>query len=138
MYIREIHIENIRGFRSGNRSVRLDLTRPDGTLAGWTVFAGRNGEDKSTLLRSIALSIIGPRGSTALQDSFANWLHQGATRGLTRTHLVPSEGDSFNANAPPKRGAFWSGLEWQPLSDTTEAFASPAESELAASGPWDE
>ena len=45
MYIREIHIENIRNFRAGTRSVRLDLTRPDGSLAGWTVFAGRSAED---------------------------------------------------------------------------------------------
>src|SRR5829696_3909318 len=108
MYIREIHIENIRGFRSGNRSVRLDLTRPDGSFAGWTVFAGRNGEDKTTLLRSIALSIVGPRAGYALQDSFADWLHQGAARGLTRAQLVPSEGDTFNKSAPPQRGTFWS------------------------------
>jgi hypothetical protein len=138
MYIREIHIENIRGFRSGNRSVRLDLTRPDGSLAGWTVFAGRNGEDKTTLLRAIALSIVGPKGSYALQDSFADWLHAGTTRGLTRAQLVPSEGDTVKAGAPPRRTVFWSGLEWQPLSESTEAFATPVDGEVASVGPWDE
>src|SRR5512140_2675699 len=110
MYIREIHIENIRNFRSGSRSVRLDLTRPDGSLAGWTVFAGRSAEDKSTLLQSIALSIVGPAAGYALKDSFTEWLHPGAVRGVTRTRLVPGEGDEFATGAPRPRSMFWSGM----------------------------
>src|SRR3954470_22942740 len=117
MYIREIHIENIHNFRAGSRSVRLDLTRPDGSLAGWTVFAGRSSEDKSTLLRAIALSIVGPVAGYALQDSFAGGLHQGAVRGLTRTRLVPGDGDELAAAAHRPRAMFWSGMEWLPLTE---------------------
>src|SRR3954470_6932348 len=117
MYIREIHIENIRNFRAGSRSVRLDLTRPDGSLAGWTVFAGRSSEDKSTLLRALALSIVGPAAAYALQDSFAAWLYPGAVRGITRTRLVPSESDELTAGANRPRGTFWSGMEWLPLTE---------------------
>ena len=57
MHIRKIQLSNIRGFRE----VDLDLTRPDGSLAGWTVLAGRNGSGKSTLLKAIALAVAGRR-----------------------------------------------------------------------------
>lgn len=138
MYIREIHIENIRGFRAGNRSVRLDLTRPDGSLAGWTVFAGRNGEDKGAVLRSIALSVVGPQSSYALQDNFTEWLHPGTTRGLTRANIVPAEGDALiDATVAPRAG-FWSGMEWKPLPEATEIVATAVDAEPAARGPWDE
>src|SRR5689334_15532700 len=138
MYIREIHIENIHNFRAGSRSVRLDLTRPDGSLAGWTVFAGRSSEDKATLLRAIALSIVGPAAGYALQDSFAEWLHAGAVRGVTRTRLVPGEGDEFIQPEQHPRKMFWSGMEWLPLTEIAEAFASPVDAEVATAGPWDE
>lgn len=137
MYIREIHIENIRNFRSGSRSVRLDLTRPDGSFAGWTVIAGRSSEDKSTLLQSIALSIAGPTAGYALEDNFAEWLHPGAVRGLTRTRLVPGPDDELTDRAAP-RGAFWSSIEWLPLAEISEAFASPVDPEIPSAGPWDE
>lgn len=55
MYIRKIEIENIRGFEK----LELDLTRPDGSLAGWTVAAGRNGSGKTTLLKAIARRALG-------------------------------------------------------------------------------
>src|SRR5262245_1087052 len=138
MYIREIHIENIHNFRAGSRSVRLDLARPDGSLAGWTVFAGRSSEDKSTLLRAIALSIVGPSAGYALQDSFAEWLHPGAVRGLTRVRLVPGEGDELIDATHRPRGMFWSGMEWQPLTEIAEAFASPVDAATASVGPWAE
>jgi hypothetical protein len=138
MYIREIHIENIRGFRSGNRSVCLDLTRPDGSFAGWTVIVGRSGDDKSTLLQSTALSIAGPYASYALQDSFADWLTPGTTRGVTRTRLVPAEGDEFVDADKRTRDSFWSGMEWMPLAEISDAFASPMDPDLPSAGPWDD
>ncbi|WP_224240151.1 HNH endonuclease family protein [Hyalangium gracile] len=42
MYLSRIQIENIRGFRSGDLGIELDMRRPDGRYAGWTVIAGRN------------------------------------------------------------------------------------------------
>jgi recombinational DNA repair ATPase RecF len=59
VYIKEIRLENVRGFHD-SRDVSLDLTRPDGSFAGWTVLAGRNGSGKTSLLRAVALAIGGP------------------------------------------------------------------------------
>ncbi len=44
MYITRIVLRNIRGFAE----LDFDLTRPDGSYAGWTVFTGDNGSGKST------------------------------------------------------------------------------------------
>ncbi|MEV4289082.1 AAA family ATPase [Nonomuraea bangladeshensis] len=51
-------VQGIRGF-SGPREVALDFARPDGSYAGWTVLAGRNGSGKTSILQAIALGIIG-------------------------------------------------------------------------------
>ena len=55
MHIKRLQIRNVRGFGE----VDLDFTRPDGSLSGWTVLAGRNGSGKSTLLKAIALAWSG-------------------------------------------------------------------------------
>lgn len=139
MYIREIHIENIRGFRAGSRPVRLDLTRPDGKLAGWTVIVSRSVEDKTALLRAIAQAIIGPRASHALQDNLSDWIAPGESRGLTLVRLVPGSADTYAGTAFTSKSArepFWSGMVWRHLGESRESFASPHEGEAASAGPW--
>lgn len=81
MYVKRVQIENIRGFGAGERGVDLDLERPDGSLAGWTVLAGRNGAGKTTFLRAVAMALAGPRAARSLQESFAGWVHHEATAG---------------------------------------------------------
>ena len=75
MYVREIHIENVRGFDE----VHLDLDRGGGKYAGWTVIAGPNGTGKSTLLRAIALAVAGPSMANKLVQSFAGWVTRRST-----------------------------------------------------------
>jgi predicted ATP-dependent endonuclease of OLD family len=70
VYIKRIKIRNVRGFKG----VDLDLSRPDGSLRGWTVLAGRNGSGKSTLLKAIALAISGPEKAPVLCESFVDWI----------------------------------------------------------------
>ncbi|MFF2956331.1 AAA family ATPase [Kitasatospora sp. NPDC057965] len=62
MYITQLRISEILGFR-GPRNVDLSFERPDGTHAGWTVLAGRNGSGKTSILRCIALAAIGPEAT---------------------------------------------------------------------------
>lgn len=95
MYLSRIEIENIRGFGSGDLKVDLDLSRPDGSHAGWTVLAGRNGSGKSTLLRSIALAVAAP-SRLILQPSFVGWLQAGADLGrIVATIVADPEVDDF-------------------------------------------
>jgi predicted ATP-binding protein involved in virulence len=55
VYIRKVHIENIKCFGEGDQALDLDLTHDDGSLAGWTAVAGPNGVGKTTLLQSLAV-----------------------------------------------------------------------------------
>lgn len=113
MYIREIQIENIRGFGEGEQGVSLDLTRPDGSLAGWTVIAGRNGTGKTTLLRAIALSVIGPVASAVLHGSFAGWIRKGAAEAEVLARIDYDKGDRFEGDGKLPASGFWSGLRWE-------------------------
>jgi len=74
MYIEKIILRNIRGFTD----LQFDLTRTDGSYAGWTVFTGDNGSGKSTLLKAIAVGLTGKDTARALQPSFHRWIRDGA------------------------------------------------------------
>ena len=55
MYISKVTLKNIRGFTD----LQFDLTWDDGTYVGWTVFTGDNGSGKTSLLKAIAVGLIG-------------------------------------------------------------------------------
>ena len=74
MYISKVTLKNIRGFAD----LQFDLTRDDGTYAGWTVFTGDNGSGKTSLLKAIAVDLIGKDTARALQPSFHRWIRDGA------------------------------------------------------------
>jgi AAA domain, putative AbiEii toxin, Type IV TA system/AAA domain len=92
MYISRVRLENIRGF-SGPRNVDLTLTRPDGSHAGWTVLAGRNGSGKTSLLRAIALSVGGPLIAPNLIPDFRTWMTAGLPDSSTELQLVAAPED---------------------------------------------
>lgn len=89
MHIRRIQISNVRGFHE----VDLDLGRPDGSLAGWTVLAGRNGSGKSTLLQALALAVGG--GETLpLTPGLSGWVRSSARSATAKvTAELPGEAD---------------------------------------------
>ncbi len=68
MYIRKVHIENIRSIE------KLDWEVPEGKEAGWHVLIGDNGAGKSTVLRAIALAIIGKDLFGGLRQKAQSWL----------------------------------------------------------------
>src|SRR5436305_2472322 len=94
MYVKRIRLKNVRGFGE----VDLDLSRPDGSLAGWTVLAGRNGAGKSTLLKAIALSIVGPSVARVLQESFSEWIQTGKESAEVETLLELDFADKFEGS----------------------------------------
>lgn len=91
MQVARMRVSGIRGFHD-ERAVNLEFTRPDGTLAGWTVLAGRNGSGKSTLLQALALALAGPR-ATGFIPSLANWMSVGVSTAEIRTSLTLSSAD---------------------------------------------
>ena len=91
MHVARLQISGVRGFY-GERAVDLDLTRPDGSLAGWTVLAGRNASGKSTFLQSLALALSGPR-STGFVPNLADWMSRDFAQAEIRATLHVSEED---------------------------------------------
>lgn len=111
VYIKEIRVENVRGFH-GPRNVSLDLTRPDGSLAGWTVLAGRNGSGKTSLLRALSFAVGGPGVARNLIPDFAGWVSVGEPGAVAAVRLTHNgEFDRFWRRAMPD-GPFWAGLTW--------------------------
>ncbi|XVU21585.1 AAA family ATPase [Actinoplanes sp. CA-054009] len=102
----------MRGFHDA-RDVTLDLTRPDGSLAGWTVLAGRNGSGKTSLLRAVALAVGGPGVARNLVSDFASWVSIGEPQAIAAVQLVhDQEFDRFSTGGRPPEGPFWAGLGW--------------------------
>ena len=86
MYISRVRLENIRGF-SGPRNVDLTLTRPDGTHAGWTVIAGRNGSGKTSLLRAMAISVSTSFAAPTLMPDLRDWITAGQSEAAVASDI---------------------------------------------------
>lgn len=112
MHISRIRLSNIRGFRDGALDVDLDLRRPDGSLAGWTVLAGRNGAGKSTLLKAVALAIAGRGVARGLQQSFAGWVRKGEEEAAIKLELLVHGEDRFFKQTGDSPGSFELSLIW--------------------------
>ncbi len=70
MYLKKIIIQNIRSVS------RFEMKFE--TPAGWHVILGDNGAGKSTIVRSIALGIVGPNDAKALRVNLAEWIKKDA------------------------------------------------------------
>jgi energy-coupling factor transporter ATP-binding protein EcfA2 len=96
VYIRRVTIHNVRGFKE----VDLDFTRPDGSFAGWTVLAGRNGSGKSSLLRLMAVTAYGTATTAQLQGNIGSWLREGATEGSSSVSLILDRTEINGSGSP--------------------------------------
>jgi hypothetical protein len=82
MYLTRFTIENIRAIRA------LEWSVPPRQAPGWHVILGDNGSGKSSVLRSIALALAGPRGASALRVDLTRWLRHGEA-GTVHLTLAP-------------------------------------------------
>jgi energy-coupling factor transporter ATP-binding protein EcfA2 len=97
MYLRKVTLENIRGFEQFTWEVEA------GQEAGWHVLVGENGCGKTTVLRAVALALVGPLNSAALQRDRDALVRQGAERGEIEVTIVPGPSDipSPSRRLPP-------------------------------------
>ena len=75
MYINQVIIKNIRNLENNDFEFGIPYE-------GWHVILGDNGTGKSTLIRSLALALIGPNQIPALRLNWKEWLSNGAEFGF--------------------------------------------------------
>jgi hypothetical protein len=85
MYIEAVDIKNIRAIDS----LKIKFAKP----AGWHVIIGDNGTGKSSVVRAIALALIGPEKALALRLVWDDWLTAGQKMGHIKLMVSASEWD---------------------------------------------
>lgn len=100
MYINRVILRNIKGFSDLDIKLSRDGLGGDQHYSGWNVLTGGNGSGKSTVLKAIALALLGPETARALQSSLAGWISHGEEKGTIAVQLLAGEGDAFDLGRP--------------------------------------
>ncbi len=101
MHIERVSISGIRGFTGARAAEDLEFPTPSNGLGSWAVLAGRNGSGKTTMLRAVALGLVGPFHARSLVPSFDSWITHGTPEGTIRTTFVPDpDWDSYTGLSP--------------------------------------
>ena len=110
MYIKSLHFENVKGFPTLN----FDLERPDdGGFAGWTVFVGGNSSGKSTILRGVALALMGPEPGGRLMGPAVGWINKGQLKASAVVTLRWDKTlDKFKSGGASPGETFEAGVRW--------------------------
>ena len=87
MYIDKVRLTNIRGFRD----LEFSFDRGNGTYAGWTVLTGDNGSGKSTVLKAMALLLVGASTRFRLESRLNSYRSQGPKNGIVKLHSTNTQ-----------------------------------------------
>jgi energy-coupling factor transporter ATP-binding protein EcfA2 len=108
VYIKKIEIENLKGFTN----LSFDFERPDHTFAGWTVLVGGNASGKSTLLKAIALALVGPDVGRQLM-SLPGWIGPGGNKAEAKAEIRWDKScDAFRSGGGSPGASFDAGVRW--------------------------
>jgi hypothetical protein len=108
MYVKSIHFKNLKRFRQ----LSFDLERPGHSFSGWTVFVGGNSSGKSTLLKGIAIALMGSDAARQLMGSTVGWIYQEERSSSINAQLIwDPEQDNFKRGRPPA-SPFEAGVHW--------------------------
>ena len=89
MHVQRLTIENLRSIRS----FRLDLKRKES--AGWHVILGDNGAGKTTVVRALALALMGKPSALATRQDWFRWLPEGCEEGHVSVALGRHDEDRW-------------------------------------------
>lgn len=135
MYIDKVKLENIKGFEH----LEFDLSRPDGSHAGWTVFTGDNGAGKSTLLKAMAIGLVGRDVARSLQPSFHRWVRDNGGTASIALSVQPEKGvDEYLDKGGTSYRKFDAVLHLKTMGkDALLEESTPSKKpKTAARGPW--
>lgn len=96
MYLRSLKLHNIRAIEA------FALTFDDGELPGWHVLLGANGAGKSSVIRSLALVLAGPKEAAALRQPWATWVRRGSEAAGINATIECDRLDAFTRGRPTR------------------------------------
>ena len=82
MHIRRLRIQDIRSITNLN----VEIPEP---RAGWHVILGDNGSGKSSVLRAMALALMGPLDATATRQNWQDWIRKTASSARVELEVAP-------------------------------------------------
>jgi predicted ATP-dependent endonuclease of OLD family len=91
MHIRKINLRNIRAIR--NFTWQLEDSRE--SMAGLHILIGDNGTGKSTVLRAIALTLVGAKEAYGLRETWSNWITFDQSEGSIELLMEKHESDKY-------------------------------------------
>jgi predicted ATP-binding protein involved in virulence len=107
MYIKRVKFTNLKGFET----LDFDFTRKNKSYAGWTVFVGGNSSGKSTLLKGIALALMGAESGRIYIPDLAGWIRFGCLKAESTITVIREKNDDIQLKETPpdsiKAGVFW-------------------------------
>ena len=89
MHVQRLSIKNIRSIR------RLEFDLGDQDLAGWHVILGDNGSGKSTIVRALALVLMGQSNAYATREDWSRWIATGEKSGSISAELIAHPADGW-------------------------------------------
>ena len=90
MHVQRLKIENIRSIQQ----LDIDL-RDEEDPTGWHVLLGDNGAGKSTIVRGLALALMGQQNAYATREDWSRWLSAGCQSGRIAVDLSAHDGDEW-------------------------------------------
>ena len=89
MHVQRLTIENLRSIRS------FELRLKQGESAGWHVILGDNGAGKTTVVRALALALMGQSSAHAARQDWSRWLAEGRDSGHVSVVLSVHDEDGW-------------------------------------------
>ncbi len=99
MYVQRLRIENIRAIR------HLDLSLDEYEQAGWHVILGENGAGKSSVIRALALVLVGSENAHALRQDWSRWIPTNSKEGHIEVTLRQHKEDAWKGKGRQSKGA---------------------------------
>jgi predicted ATPase len=98
MYLNRVQITNVRAIHN----LTWELSNLD-QAQGWHVIIGDNGSGKSSFLRSIALTLVGPSVAYGLRQPWDQWLTRGKNHGGIELGIMrdPNVDEVVSKGRPP-------------------------------------
>ena len=98
LHVQRLTIENIRSIRR----LELDLRRTES--AGWHVILGDNGSGKSTVVRALALVLMGRANAYATREDWSRWLAADCDDGRISATLDGHDEDRWTGQGRTSQG----------------------------------